>query len=241
MMLKKSALILSIILNIVLLSVLLFYFETNKVKLNKLYIKDINQMAQHFERGTPIDRYYIEGFLEKHQNYIKGSILDMQSSLYAKRFGHDITNIDVLDLSPTNKDATIIGDLQYPEQMPENKFDCFILTQTLQFPYDIKTAMKSIHQLLKDNGAVVITVPFTSQYSNEPDKYEESWRFTKYSLKRLLEEADFEVVDIVEYGNTFAAISFLEGIAVEDLKNPQDLDYTEKRNPILIAALAVKK
>ena len=237
---KKTCIILAVI-NVILLCYVIYYHSTNKVKYSDLYIKSIYSAAADYERGTPIDRRYIDDFLEQHKEYITGHVLEMADHNYTDKYGHEVTQIDVLDLNKECEDATFIEDLQNTAALPANKFDCYILTQTLQFPYDLKATFKSINKMLKKGGAVIITVPVLSRMSNEPDLYEESWRFTEYSLKRLLEDADFEIKDIRSYGNVYAGILFIEGLTVEDAKNPEDLDILDEKCPILVAAVAVKK
>ncbi|MDQ6672148.1 MAG: hypothetical protein M3069_15630, partial [Chloroflexota bacterium] len=44
-----------------------------------------------FDRGTPVDRYFIEQFLEQHRQDIRGHVLEVRDSGYTDRFGHDLT------------------------------------------------------------------------------------------------------------------------------------------------------
>ena len=84
-----------------------------------------------FERGTPIDRWYIERFLEKHQERVHGRALEVLEDLYASRFG--AAEVDVVDIDQGNPLATIRGDLCRSGTLPAAAFDTILLTQTLQF------------------------------------------------------------------------------------------------------------
>src|SRR5947207_406343 len=42
------------------------------------------------ERGTPVDRYYIERFLERHRADIRGRVLEVRDSRYTDRFGTSV-------------------------------------------------------------------------------------------------------------------------------------------------------
>lgn len=64
-----------------------------------------------FDRGCPIDRYYINSFLKQNQSLITGSVLEIAESTYSKQFGHDIASYEVLHYDDSNKKATIVGDL----------------------------------------------------------------------------------------------------------------------------------
>jgi len=55
-----------------------------------------------FDRGTPIDRYWINKFIEENSQYIKGNVLEIGDSRYTKEFGKSVINSDVLDIDKKN-------------------------------------------------------------------------------------------------------------------------------------------
>ena len=91
------------------------------------------------ERGLPVDRYYIEEFLGKNSDCIRGDVLEIADSSYSRKFGiEQDAQFHVLHFSNDNPHASIVGDLTDVETLPKNKFDCFICTQTYNFIYDFK-------------------------------------------------------------------------------------------------------
>src|SRR5436190_12723106 len=88
-----------------------------------------------FDRGTPIDRYYIERFLFQCRDDIHGRVLELMDSGYTDLYGRDVTRADVLDIERSNSQATIIDDAAVGRVLPPDAFDCFILTQTLHTVY----------------------------------------------------------------------------------------------------------
>ena len=64
-------------------------------------------------------------------------------SRYTARFGVGVTESHVLDVDSSNRDATLIADLEQPSEFPVAVFDCFVLTQTLQYVYDLSAAVTS--------------------------------------------------------------------------------------------------
>ena len=86
-----------------------------------------------FDRGTPIDRYYIERFLAAHADDIHGRVLEFGDARYTRAFGGErVTRSDVLDLVPSNPNATIVADLTRADDVASDSFDCIVCTQTLQ-------------------------------------------------------------------------------------------------------------
>jgi hypothetical protein len=65
-----------------------------------------------FERGKPVDRWYIERFLAEHSADVRGRVLEVAESTYTGWYGgEDVTASDVLYAAEGNPDATVVGDL----------------------------------------------------------------------------------------------------------------------------------
>ena len=95
-----------------------------------------------------IDRYYITAFLARHAADIHGHVLEIADDTYTRRFGGDhVQCADVLHAVPGNPAATIVADLTSATNVPSARFDCIILTQTLQYIYDLRAALRTVHRL----------------------------------------------------------------------------------------------
>ena len=195
-----------------------------------------------YDRGRPIDRYYIESFLAKHSEDIAGHVLEVENNHYTVRYGGDkVTKGDILHVSESCLKATIVADLTDADHIESNQFDCIILTQVLQYIYNPFAAMGTLHRILKPAGVLLCTVPGIAQLHQEPaDTYKDYWRFTQFSLRRLCEEHFKPAnISVQSSGNVYAASTFLYGLAVEDIKT-SDLDYNDSRYEVNIAVRAVK-
>jgi SAM-dependent methyltransferase len=192
-----------------------------------------------YDRGTPVDRYYIERFLKDHRQDIHGHVLEVQSSGYADRYGIGIERCDVIDIDPTNPEATIVADLTQADTIPSDLFDCIILTQTLQLIYQARAAVAQAHRILKTGGILLVTVPSVSRivHDHEGSDY---WRFTVASCSALFGEVfGEEHVTIRSYGNVLTAIAFLTGMAHEELSN-RELNANDNAFPVVITIRAAK-
>ena len=198
--------------------------------------------AMGTDRGTPIDRYYIEEFLRQNRTVITGTVLEIAESTYTRKFGHGIMAYEVLHVTSENQAATIIGDLAMPENLPENCIDCFICTQTFNFIFDVAAAMNGAHKLLKPGGALLGTVSGLSQVSRfDMERWGDYWRFADMSIRRLLNNAGFEKISVITYGNVLAAKLFLDGVAVEDLFSVEMLHQNDHDYQMIIGFCARKK
>lgn len=196
-----------------------------------------------FERGLPVDRYYIENFLRQHKEDIRGRVLELKDRTYTLRFGGDrVTKSDVLHKEPGNPEATIVADLAAsPAQLEASAFDAIILTQTLQFIYDFRMAIKTLYMSLRSSGSLLITVPGISQVSRyDLERWGDYWRFTSLSVERILEdECPGAALRVDAHGNVLAAIASLHGIASDELR-PEELDAVDPDYQVVITA-RVKK
>jgi SAM-dependent methyltransferase len=209
-----------------------------------------------FDRGVPIDRYYIEDFLRRHAGDpqyaggdITGHVLEVGGSDYVRRFGilaneprpGTVHRFDVLHVSDVNKEATIVGDLVSGENLPLETFDCVICTQTLHVIYDVRAAILTLHRILRPGGVALVTAPGIAPSSRpDRDKWGDWWRFTGQSLRRLFQEVFApEAVTVDVYGNVLSAVAFLHGVAAEELSSTE-LDSRDPDYEVLLAVRAVK-
>ncbi|MEX2581002.1 MAG: methyltransferase domain-containing protein [Verrucomicrobiales bacterium] len=169
------------------------------------------------ERGTPVDRYFIDGFLESRADVIAGRVLEIKNRLYTTRFDRGVSVSDVLDIDESNRHANIVADLAAADEVPSDTYDCFILTETLHVIYEVKSAIFHAHRILKPGGSLLVTAPCISPMDSELADIE-SWRFTRNSCRLLFEGVFGEgEVEIETYGNFVTCTAFLAGMAVEEL------------------------
>jgi SAM-dependent methyltransferase len=189
----------------------------------------------------PIDRYYIERFLAAHADDIRGRVLEVKDRGYTERFGRSVSRSDVIDIDASNRLATIVADLSDARGVAGESFDCFVLTQTLQFVYEVDAAIGEAHRLLAPGGVLLATVPAVSKIDRHAGVEGDFWRFTAASARRLFATAFGQAqVDVRAYGNVLAAIGFVAGLAREDLDD-RELDVEDELFPVLVAVRAEKR
>jgi hypothetical protein len=194
-----------------------------------------------YDRGQPIDRYYIERFLDAHSLDVHGRVLEIGDNSYTCRFGGiRVSHSDVLHALDGYPQATFVGDLTDAPQIPSDAFDCIILTQTLHLIYEPRLALQTIYRILRPGGVLLATVPGISQisYSDWSDTW--YWSFTPVSMQRMAGEVFSPSNVLVEVeGNVFAASALLYGLSSHELRS-EDLDYRDPYFPVTIAIRAIK-
>jgi SAM-dependent methyltransferase len=195
------------------------------------------------DRGSPIDRFYVDAFLQRYSADVHGRVLEVGDDSYTRRFGGTrVESSEVLHAAPGNPLATYVADLTDAPQLPSLAFDCMICTQTLFVVNDLRAAFSTIHRILKPGGVLLATFPGISQiYTDEQGLWPDYWRFTLDSV-RWLASHDFAPSDVLahSYGNVWTATAFLYGIAAEELAR-EELEYRDEAYQLLVGLRAVKE
>jgi len=193
-----------------------------------------------YKRGGPIDRHYIEQFLSMHSSGIKGRVLEVGDNKYTITFGkQNVSKSDILDINSANKKATIIADLTNADHIPSNTYDCIILTHVISMIYDYKSALQTVHRILKPSGVLLLTSGVGFKIHQNPN-CEIHWNISDLCFKRILGEF-FQPKNVTtqRFGNILTMTSFLFGVGRTEIKDSEykfnDVDY-----PVIFGVRAVK-
>lgn len=191
-----------------------------------------------YDRGTPVDRHYIEAFLDRRRADIRGRVLEIGERTYTQRFGSRVERSDVLHVKAGNPDATYVDDLSAPSTLPDATYDCLVVTQTLHLIYDMPAAVATMRRLLRPGGVALVTFPGITQVDQGEWGGTWYWSLTMKSARRLFDEAfDPTEVEIDDFGNVLTASAFLYGLAAEEL-SPEEIDHRDPRFPVIITVRA---
>lgn len=188
-----------------------------------------------YDRGGPIDRYYIERFLKAESEHIKGNVLEVADNAYTLKYGgNKVTKSDVLHLYADTPGATYFGDLSEGDHLPSDHFDCIILTQTLHFIYDYLSALKHCYRILKKDGVLLVTVPGITSIDRGEWNENWLWSFNDNSMKKVFSELfPANSFKVRTYGNVYAAITFLHGMGIGEVDRSK-LDVRDSAYDVVV-------
>jgi SAM-dependent methyltransferase len=194
-----------------------------------------------FERGRPIDRRYIETFLAANAEKIRGHVLEIGDTTYTKAHGGDrVTSAEAFHRQGDREGVVYWGDLSGEHNLPENRFDCIVFTQTLHLIFDMNTTIEALHRALRPGGTLLITVPWISPIDRGEWRESWYWAISQHALQRLLcGPFPTDGVEVDFYGNTLAASAFLYGFADHEV-SPRQLEVKDPGSPVIVAAVASK-
>ena len=223
-----------------------FSFAKSNLPVGGVHFGDLRRVTPiseqwGYDRGLPIDRYYIERFLARHSEDVRGRVLEIGDDSYTRRFGVGVVSkSDVLYVNEGNPKATIVADLTDANNIPSDEFDCIILTQTLHLIFNVRAAIATLYRILCPGGVLLATFPGITKISHREWSGSWFWGFTSSSARKLFEEAFPPAsIQIESYGNVLSAMSFLTGIAVEELSR-DELDYFDADYEVSITVRAMK-
>jgi SAM-dependent methyltransferase len=189
-----------------------------------------------FDRGTPVDRFYMERFLEANRQVITGRVLEVQVSSYTRTYGQAVETAHTVDINPDWR-ATYTCDLADAAQIPSNSYDCFLASNTLQHVEDLPAVLRTLVRVVKPGGYVLASVPMLLPLIPDGD---DMWRLSPEAWQRTLarEWAGCEIA-VEGHGNCLAAIAAMQGLALEELSD-DELRVNDSRYPVLVTIKARK-
>lgn len=202
---------------------------------------DIKVMSRKFgyDRGTPIDRVYINNFLKKRKNLFVGDCLEVGYPEFLLNFSVPLNQITVLGVNNPDKRFKYVNcDLSLGKELPREKFDLFVCTQTFNFIKDYSTAIENSANLLKEDGSMIGTVSGLAALSQyDDDKWGDYYRFSPRAIREALSKS-FHEVEIEVYGNLYSAIHYLAGHSYEDLQYKYLIETSDNLYPVIIGFTA---
>ena len=111
-----------------------------------------------------------------------------------KTLASDVTTLDI-DTSRGRVD--IVADVQDMPMVPSSAFDTVVCTQVLEHIPRPTDAMREISRVLRPGGVLILSAPHLSMVHEAPTDF---YRYTRYGLTYLSEQAGLEVLSVEAAG-----------------------------------------
>jgi hypothetical protein len=202
-------------------------------------LRRLRPFSDHFgfERGTPVDRFYLHRFLASNADKIRGAVLEIQRSDYTSKYGVSITESHSLDISP-QFEPTYLCDLADAHVVTSDRYDCFLLPNTLNVLRDISSCLREMVRVVRPGGSVLAAAACLGPFMTEAPDY---WRMGVAGWSELATQCWNGHDWVVEgHGNLIAASAAMMGLAHEEL-NTRELEFQDDRYPILVTLSCTKR
>jgi hypothetical protein len=179
----------------------------------------------HF-RGTPIDRYYLDRFIDEIRDEVKGVTLEIGGSKGNKELYKFNNATTYLTMDLGGPDLDIVGDAHDPNIIEEASLDTVVLFNVLEHCEQPWAVVDNIYRWLKPNGQVVCMVPNAQRVHRVPFDY---WRILPDALNSIFSR--FPKRKLHVYGNPVTVTASYYGIASEEFSR-EELDYYHENYPV---------
>jgi SAM-dependent methyltransferase len=187
-----------------------------------------------FTRGTPVDRYYLDRFVESIGQEVRGITLEIGGEKRNRElYGFtQATEYRVLDLPGLSDD--IAGDVSNRNTLSESSLDSIVMFNVLEHCEHPQTVVDNIHHWLKPGGKAFVLVPTAQKIHPAPRDY---WRPLPHGLDSLFK--GFSGREIRTYGNIATVIASFHGVAAEELTR-EELEFNHPDYPVTSCITAQK-
>ena len=192
-----------------------------------------------FDRGTPIDRYYLQRFLDHNRASITGDVLEIQMPGYTPQFGSSLGTVHSVDIDGRHRPTYVCDLADSDGVIPSDRYDCFLLPNTLCVLRDIEGCLRQALRVVKPGGVILAaTAGFVPLV--EEDEYPDYWHLSAAGWEELAHRAwPHCEVRVGSHGNCLAAVAAMLGLAVEELTTAE-LDVRDARYPVLVTLFCRK-
>jgi len=144
---------------------------------------------------------HLYGYLNSFAN--GGYVLDYGSGdrPYEKMLLRKFNKYIAVDYIPTSKKFCKKPDIYInSSELPflSNVIDCIVFTEVMHYLYDPKIVVAELYRILKPGGKLIGSVPFAFGEDDPPNDF---YRYTYFSLKKIFEDACFEIINIEYVGD----------------------------------------
>jgi hypothetical protein len=183
-----------------------------------------------FERGQPVDRYYLHRFLNANRDAITGDVLEVQSTSYTERFGRHLTRSDSFDIEPRFNPTYLCDFAHCAGVIPDRAYDCLLLPNTLPHFRELDRCLAHALRVVRPGGTILASVAGLLPLTGDVPEY---WRLTPDGWREKLGAAwPGATLEIAGHGNCLAAMAVQLGLALEELTDAE-LEVHDPRFPVL--------
>jgi SAM-dependent methyltransferase len=162
-------------------------------------------------RGKTIGRILLNQILREHVGALQGTVLDIAggSSSYERYVDLRAAKLVTTNIDPVRR-PMVVHDFNTPLPFENESMDSVLTINSLYIVRDPAALAREVQRVLKPSGSWYVISPFVFGVTTEPEDYE---RFTDDGLRRIMNSASLEVVQLIPVGGrAVAALNLVDMI-----------------------------
>jgi SAM-dependent methyltransferase len=165
------------------------------------------------KRISPVLFGLTEALVPRLETHARGRFLDAGCgtqpfrSVVEPHVDHYLT----FDIEARVDDVDYLGSVEDMSAIPDGSIDSMLCSEVLEHVAHPRRAAHEFARILAPGGTLVLSVPFLARLHEEPHDY---FRYTRHGMRALLEEAAFDVDEIVETGSLFSFLGHQVSVAL---------------------------
>ncbi|MBD2360453.1 methyltransferase domain-containing protein [Anabaena minutissima FACHB-250] len=188
-----------------------------------------------FTRGTPIDRYYLQKFVNKIKDQVVGNVLEVGGVAKDREFYQfDLASTYRIMNLESGSGIDLVGDVHDVSLIETESLDGVVIFNVLEHCYSPWIAVENIYKWLKPGGKCFCMVPNAQRLHDRPGDY---WRPLPDGVNWLFR--NFSQRQLSVYGNPLTVIASFHGVATEELTS-EELDEFHADYPVSTCIVATK-
>ncbi|MEO8116144.1 MAG: class I SAM-dependent methyltransferase [Bacteroidota bacterium] len=138
-------------------------------------------------------------------NHASGSLLDIGCGNKPYKDWYAPVTENSLGCDMEQSDKNLVDTLCPANELAfeDGQFNTVLCTQVLEHVFDTRGVLSEAFRVLKPDGKIILTVPFTWEIHEKPYDF---YRFTRYGLTEAFKTAGFEIVELKANGGKWACI-----------------------------------
>jgi SAM-dependent methyltransferase len=188
-----------------------------------------------FTRGNPIDRYYLQKFVDEIREQVVGDVLEVGGVPKDREFYQfdRVKTYRIMNLE-AGAGVDLVGDVHDPNLVEPDSLDSLVIFNVLEHCYAPWVAVENIRRWLKPGGKCFCMVPSAQRLHDRPGDF---WRPLPDGMNWLFRS--FADKQLYVYGNPLTVLASFHGVGYEEL-TLEELDAFHPDYPVSTCMVATK-
>ncbi|MGX7896310.1 glycosyltransferase family 2 protein [Tsuneonella sp. HG222] len=189
------------------------------------------------DRGTSIDQFYIDKFFQRHAGAMRGRIEWLRPEPAPALPEGNFAYTFEAEPSGANRVREVAAKFEYEPASAPDGHDCIAWHHGAHDPLELERLIARSRVRLNPGGVLLATLPGVAG-GVQTAGADGFWAPTPDGARRMFEREFGEGnVEVTSFGNVYAATSFLQGLAVEDI-DAAWLDGVDPAFPLVLGIAA---